>query len=216
MPYRINQSGKIKTVLLIIAAILLVVVIGLFAVYKLMFSGAKLSDYEYLKEPQISEMAEQSMMVISLTGDADATAGDAISVLYKAYYQLDGVSKGKMPAPKARWQWDQEKYDITDEDAVLTGEYGLPIPDSVKELPAGSDPRLKIKTWEYGQVAEILHVGDYNNETPTIDKLHKFIEDQGYEIIGDHEEEYAKGPGMFGKGNPDKYLTIIRYQIKKL
>ncbi len=32
---------------------------------------------------------------------------------------------------------------------------------------------------------------------------------------GEHEEEYLKGPGMFGTGGPEKYLTIIRYRLKK-
>jgi hypothetical protein len=39
--------------------------------------------------------------------------------------------------------------------------------------------------------------------------------DSGYVIAGEHEEEYIKGPGMFSKGDPEKYLTIIRYRVKK-
>ena len=45
--------------------------------------------------------------------------------------------------------------------------------------------------------------------TPTIEKIKTFISERGYEINGDHEEEYLKGPGMFFKGNPKKYRTII-------
>ncbi len=43
----------------------------------------------------------------------------------------------------------------------------------------------------------------------------KFIKAQGYEVIGVHEEEYLKGPTMFSKGDPKKYVTIIRYRVKK-
>jgi hypothetical protein len=32
-------------------------------------------------------------------------------------------------------------------------------------------------------------------------------------IAGAHEEEYIKGPTMTGKGDPEKYVTIIRYQV---
>ena len=53
------------------------------------------------------------------------------------------------------------------------------------------------------------------DETPTIEKLKAFINERGYEISGDHEEEYLKGPGMFFKGNLNKYRTIIRYELVK-
>ncbi|MBN2445076.1 MAG: hypothetical protein JXJ04_27215, partial [Spirochaetales bacterium] len=56
--------------------------------------------------------------------------------------------------------------------------------------------------------------GPYEAEVPTIEKLEAFIKEQGYSIIGDHEEEYLKGPGM-GFVNPRDYYTIIRYRITK-
>ena len=49
----------------------------------------------------------------------------------------------------------------------------------------------------------------------TILRLHDFIDSQGYRIIGEHEEEYLRGPGMFSRGNPEKYYTIIRYRVAK-
>jgi effector-binding domain-containing protein len=90
------------------------------------------------------------------------------------------------------------------------GTYGIPIKAGVK-VEQGS---VRSEIWEYGLVAEILHIGSYDTEEPTVDRLTKFIEDNGYRIIGDHEEEYVKGPGMFFKGNPDKYRTIIRFRIE--
>ena len=95
----------------------------------------------------------------------------------------------------------------------------MPVPDSVGSLPeqaaSASGLRAELATWEYGQVAEILHVGPYSEEEPTIRKLLQFVKDSGYATTGEHEEEYLKGPGMFGTGGPEKYLTIIRYRLKK-
>jgi hypothetical protein len=95
----------------------------------------------------------------------------------------------------------------------------MPVPDSVTSLPSQdtgeSGLRVTLTTWEYGDVAEILHVGPYDREERTIARLTGFIKECGYEPVGDHEEEYLKGPGMFSQGNPDKYLTIIRYRVKK-
>jgi hypothetical protein len=33
-------------------------------------------------------------------------------------------------------------------------------------------------------------------------------------VIGEHEEEYVKGPGMLLAGDPAEYLTIIRLRIE--
>jgi hypothetical protein len=72
---------------------------------------------------------------------------------------------------------------------------GLPIPEDTTSLPQKvPDVQVKIETWEYGTVAQILHLGPYDQEYPTIERLHKFIEENGYEIAGMHEEEYLTRP----------------------
>ena len=42
----------------------------------------------------------------------------------------------------------------------------------------------------------------------------------GYRFIGEldgpHEEEYVVGPSQGGKGEPEKYMTIIRYRVHKM
>jgi effector-binding domain-containing protein len=87
---------------------------------------------------------------------------------------------------------------------------GLPIPEDTTALPqkvAGIE--VKIETWPYGTVAQILHLGSYSEEGPNIELLHKFIEESGYEIAGPHEEEYLTKP------NAKVPKTIIRYVVNK-
>jgi effector-binding domain-containing protein len=43
--------------------------------------------------------------------------------------------------------------------------------------------------------------------------LQKFVDQQGYTIIGGHEEEYIIGPEI--KENPEEYITILRYRVQK-
>ena len=91
-----------------------------------------------------------------------------------------------------------------------TGHWGLPIPDGTTELPAKvPEPKVRIERWEYGTVAEILHLGPYSEEGPTIERLHKFIEESGYEIAGVHEEEYLTRP------DAKVPKTLIRYPVRK-
>jgi hypothetical protein len=64
-------------------------------------------------------------------------------------------------------------------------------------------------------MAELLNVGLYSTEAPTLQRLNDFIKQQGYVTIGSHEEKYIKGPGMNGGGDPEKHLSIIRYRVKR-
>lgn len=163
-----------------------------------------LSAYESLKTPRLTTMARQKMVVVEAKGDPNVVGKDAFGLLFKTFFSLTGV---QMAAPRARFpniatapkdQW--------------VGLYGLPIPDSFTQLPEGTQG-ARLEDWEYGEVAEILHVGPYSEEGPTIAKLYEFIGKSGYEIAGAHEEEYLKGPGM--AADPADYWTIIRYRVKK-
>lgn len=175
--------------------------------------GPNLKEFEKLKEPQVSAKPIQKMLVVELKGDPNTVGGSAFSALFKMYYSLKEVDKSKPVAPRARWAKP-----ATTPKNEWVGIYGMPVPETVVSLPEQKDkslPEVKLSDWEYGDVAEILHIGTYSSETPTIEKLLKFIKDNGYKIVGDHEEEYIKGPGMFGKGNPNNYWTIIRYRVVK-
>lgn len=162
------------------------------------------SKYGKLKDPQISAKPNQKMLIVEAKGDPNMVAKEAFTKLFSTYFRLPGA---KMTAPRARWIAD---FAGPKEDWI--GFYALPLPESVTSLPAGMEG-VKIKEWEYGEVAEILHIGSYSEETPTIEKLQAFIKAQGYEISGPHEEEYLKGPGMVS--DPSEYWTIIRYRVTK-
>jgi hypothetical protein len=46
-------------------------------------------------------------------------------------------------------------------------------------------------------------------------KLKDALQQQGYQVLEGHEEEYIKGPTMSGPGDPEQYITIIRYRLQK-
>ncbi len=201
----------LKKILIIIGVIFLVIAV----VMVLMMQGPDLSRYENLKNPQIRFMEIQTMIVVEAKGDPNVAAGKAFGLLFKTYFKMKGVPKGsKMPAPRAQWPLQPGTNKIE-----LNGLYAMPVPTGTTVLPAVKhDPSMNVRLeiWEYGDVAEILHIGPYDKEEPDIARLTTFIRDKGYSIIGGHEEEYLKGPGMFFKGNPEKYYTIIRYRIQKV
>jgi len=162
------------------------------------------SQYEKLKDPQISQKPHQKMLVVEAKGDPNAVAKAAFTELFSIFFKLPGA---KMAAPRARWLAD-----LAGPKENWVGFYALPLPEPVTSLPAGTEG-AKIEEWEYGEVAEILHIGSYSDETSTIERLQSFITAQGYVIAGPHEEEYLKGPGMVS--DPSQYWTIIRYKVVK-
>lgn len=181
--------------------------------------GPQLKDLKHLTEPRIITKEKIKVICVEIQGDPNQSMGAAFGHLYKAFFQLKKNHKElKMMAPIGRWS-NYNNQGENEDMSKLSGQIAFPVPDSVNEDELKNlknlDPdKVKLKIWEYGRTAEILHVGPYNEEKPTIDKLLKFIEDSHLKINGDHEEEYVKGPGMIPMGNPKKYLTIIRYPVK--
>jgi hypothetical protein len=167
--------------------------------------GQDMSSYASLKNPRIRhDVPPQKMLVIEAKGDPNTVGQQTFSLLFKIFFSIQGV---QMAPPRARWL---TPLTVPREDWI--GLYGLPLPAQIAELPPGSDD-ARIEVWKYGDVAEILHIGPYSEETPTVERLLRFIDEQGYEVVGPHEEEYLKGPGM--AASPADYWTIIRYQVKK-
>ena len=162
-------------------------------------------------DPQILQMPPQQMAVVHGKGAPDKVFTELMPALYGSVYTLKfdlkkkGLPTFKVSGLRARYP---------DAHLVPKDEWthiiGLPVSDDTISLPqkvAGIE--VKIETWDYGAVAQILHLGAYDQEGPTIERLHKFIEENGYEITGVHEEEYLTSP------DAKVPKTIIRYPIKK-
>lgn len=79
-----------------------------------------------------------------------------------------------------------------------------------KQLP--SLDRLRFETFEEGLAAQVLHIGPYADERPTIERLHRFVEDNGYELRDKHHEIYLGDPR---RAAPDRLRTILRHPVRK-
>ncbi|MEI7904080.1 MAG: hypothetical protein WCI43_01535 [Candidatus Firestonebacteria bacterium] len=201
---------KFWIILAVIAAVAVVLVGGF--IFMVMPKAPDLKAYQHLTSPEIVKMERQKMLCVELTGDPSKTSMRAIPALFKTYFSLKGVDRSKAAAPRARWTADLK---IPADQWV--GNFGLPVPEEVIELPEQKgDLKLELKYWEYGEVAQILHIGAYSDEAPTVDLLQIFAKERGYKLVGLHEEEYLKGPGMFFKGDSKQYQTVIRYRLEKL
>ncbi len=162
-------------------------------------------------DPVILEMPAQKMAVVHLKGAPDKIFSVAMPAMYGSAYTLKfdlkkkGLETFKIEPPRARYP----DANIKSKDS-WTIDMGIPVPEDTASLPQKvPTPPVKLETWEYGTVAQILHLGSYDSEGESIVRLQQFIKDSGYEIAGPHEEEYLTRP------EAKVVKTIIRYRIKK-
>jgi hypothetical protein len=77
-----------------------------------------------------------------------------------------------------------------------------------KSLPALE--LLRLERFREGLVAQVMHLGPYAAERPTIARLHAFIAEQGYMPAGKHHEIYLSDPT---RSAPEKLTTLIRQPV---
>lgn len=165
-------------------------------------------------KPEFTTVEPLTVLTITSVGDPNDSApflgalyGTAYQTKFKVYKPQG--KEAKFGSLIARWP-----------DAHLkpknqwTGIWGLPVPAFVKQkdlLQKNPELPVSVATWTYGEVAQILHLGPYTEEGPTIALLHAFIHDNGYEIDGNsHEEVYLTTP------QAKMQKTVIRYKVKKV
>ncbi len=162
-------------------------------------------------DPQLVDMPPQRMAVVRGKGAPDKVFAELMPALYGSVYTLKfdlkkkGVPDFKVTGLRARYP---DANDVPKDQ--WTHIMGLPVPADTTTLPQKvPGVEVNIETWDYGTVAQILHLGPYDEEYPTVQRLHQFIQEQGYEIAGVHEEEYLSRP------DAKVVKTVIRYPVKK-
>lgn len=182
-------------------------------------------------QPVILDVPKLPFLMIDGKGDPGAEAyGDAVGALYALAYGLKFTSKlqlgrdfAVMPLEGLWWSEDLAAFSANRRDDWLWTMMIL-MPDWItaalldavradtarrKALLRLDDVRLE--SFAEGRCAQVLHLGPYAAEGPTIADLHGFIARSGHALRGKHHEIYL---GMPGRGAPERLKTIIRQPIQ--
>lgn len=180
-------------------------------------------------QPKLVQVPSLAYFMIDGHGDPNASPDfqAAIEALYSLSYTLKFQMKKADPAQdyvvmplqglwwaedwadfanvnKAKWSWTimiVQPPPLTQQQfAALVEQVG-----AKKELPALG--RVRLETLDEGLAAQIMHLGPFSEEGPTIQRLHEFIDQQGYKLHGKHHEIYMSDPRRVP---PEKWKTIIR------
>jgi hypothetical protein len=109
---------------------------------------------------------------------------------------------------KARWKWTM----MIMQPDCLSDEFIQNAIDRVrqtKNLPALE--KIRLERFQEGHCAQILHIGPFSEERPTIEKLHEYIDGRA-ERAGKHHEIYLSD---VRRAAPSAWKTIIRQPMKK-
>lgn len=108
---------------------------------------------------------------------------------------------------KSNWDWTMMimQPDFVSEEMVVNA-----IEDVRKKKNPASLDKLRFGTYDEGRAAQVMYVGPYADEGPTIQKLHEFIAAHGGRLEATtkhHHEIYLGDPR---RADPAKLKTIIR------
>ncbi len=128
---------------------------------------------------------------------------------------LEGLFHAKDPAVflqgrKREWRWTIM---ILVPKAVTARRLAAARAALMEKRKVTSMPAVRLEKLSEGLCAQVLHVGPYAAERPTIEGLHAFMREQGYTFAGPHHEIYMGDPNRTA---PARLKTIVRQPVRKV
>ncbi|MCG7843827.1 MAG: GyrI-like domain-containing protein [Methanomassiliicoccales archaeon] len=178
-------------------------------------------------EPSLVEVPEVSMLIISGEGGpSDKEFQAAIATLYQLTYALKFQAKTKgndfsvMPL-EGDFYWQEDvlnhiEWTLMIMQPDLVGPRELQEATIMVRKKKGDNPllaRVRLEKRRYESCAQLLHVGPYDQERGSIEKLMSYLADKGLRTSGLHHEIYLSDPNRV---EPQKLKTIIRYPVRKI
>ncbi len=81
------------------------------------------------------------------------------------------------------------------------------------ETPAGNG--IEVKEMTRIKAVCVTHIGSYETMYKAYEAIDKYASEYNLQLQPPYREIFIKGPGMFFKGNQDKYITEIFFPIKE-
>jgi hypothetical protein len=184
------------------------------------------------KTPVIIDVPPMRFLQLEGVGDIGGPSfQEAIGALFGLAYPVKFAAKKQLgitykvaPLEGLYWHADGES-DAPRDRVSHSWRLMISIPDEVsgefvdevraKVAAKKNPPRLadiRLQTFSEGRSIQILHIGPYADESPTVERLFAFAEENGYDITGDHHEIYLGDPN---RADPSKLKTVLRYGVRK-
>jgi len=189
------------------------------------------------KQPEILTVPPMRYAMIDGEGDPNTSEEfqDAVGALYSVSYGIKMLpKKGVVPEGYFEYKvnaleglWDMPEgvdFDPADKSrlvwTLMIMQPPFVTPELFEEIRAAQRDRKKLaaldsvrfETLDEGLCAQVMHIGPFDAEPATFEKLHAFIEKEGYTRTEmGHHEIYMSD---FRKAAPEKLNTVLRVRIR--
>ncbi len=186
------------------------------------------------KEVAVVDVPEMNFLMVDGAGNPNTAQEykDAVEALYSVSYALKFMIKkgetaidyGVMPLEGLWWADDMTQFSVENKDIwkwtsmimqlkhATEDLFNKAIEQVKKKKSLPALPKMRLESFHEGLAAQIMHLGPYSAEGPTVERLHNFIRDNGYELSGKHHEIYLTDPQ---RSAPEKMKTVIRQPVRK-
>ncbi len=184
---------------------------------------------------EVVEVPPLQFLMIDGQGDPNTAPAyhEAVEALYAVAYKLKFASKQALdrdysvpPLEGLWWADDPDAFHVRlDKDAwcwtmlIMTPEWitaemfeqARTLVEKSKSLPAL--PNLHLETYHEGLAVQIMHIGSYDDEGPTLHRLHsEYLPQKHLRETGKHHEIYLSDPRCTPA---QKLKTILRQPVKR-
>lgn len=196
--------------------------------------------YLLKKEPVIIEIPDMNYLAVRGKGNPNDENGEyahsiallyavayTLKMSYKTDYKIENFFQYVVPPLEGFWWQENIKgVDYTKKDAFHFISL-IRLPDFIKKndfdwaiktatIKKQMDfSKVEFFTYQEGLCVQCMHIGPYDDEPATVDKMHSYIKEKGYELdISDeryHHEIYISDPR---KSDKTKLKTVICHPIK--
>lgn len=153
-----------------------------------------------------------------------------IKMSYKGTHKIEGYFEYVVPPLEGFWWQEGNKngidYKSKDKfnfisvirlpDFVTKKDFEWAVQEATKKKKQDSS-KVEFLTYDEGMCVQCMHIGSYDNEPITIDLMHEYMKENGYELditnSRYHHEIYLSDPR---RCDVSKLKTVIRHPIKKI
>jgi hypothetical protein len=184
------------------------------------------------KKVELVDVPEMNFLMVDGAGNPNSTQSyaEAIEALYALSYALKFMVKkgeiaidyGVMPLQCLWWADDMDAFtqDRKDEwkwtamimqpELITAKMVEVALEQVKKKKNPVALPLVRFESFAEGKAAQMMHIGPFSEEGPTIEKVHAFIEEKGAKRSGKHHEIYLSD---LRRAAPGKWKTIVRQPL---
>lgn len=180
------------------------------------------------KEASCVDVPQMNYLMLDGQGDPNNSPEfqAAVETLFTLSYTLKFMVKkgetaidyGVMPLEGLWWHDEMEKFSVEDKSSwkwtMMIMQPELITAEMVEEARKAAEKKkparldeVRFEPFHEGLCSQIMHIGPFSEEKPAVDKVHKYIDDQGKTKRGKHHEIYLSD---IRKANPANWKTVIR------